>query len=90
MTLFTGSAPEGFAERPAKRLRQPSVVEVITDKKALDTAVAEFFYAAGMPLLLPRMNHKFQCRTFGFEHSITVAHVMQVCLVREDLSGNQW
>ncbi|KAL0039268.1 hypothetical protein WJX79_000903 [Trebouxia sp. C0005] len=41
-------------QRPAKRIRQPTIAESLADKKALDTVVAEFFYAHGVPLHLVR------------------------------------
>ncbi|KAL3160598.1 hypothetical protein ABBQ32_010529 [Trebouxia sp. C0010 RCD-2024] len=44
----------GSAAPAGKRLRQPTVLEVITDKKNLDLTVAEFFYATGTPLHLVR------------------------------------
>ena len=41
-------------QRPTKRLRQPTIAESLADKRALDTVVAEFFYAHGIPLHLVR------------------------------------
>lgn len=41
-------------EPPAKRLRQPTVKEVLTDRHDLDLKVAKFLYATGVPLHLVR------------------------------------
>ena len=41
-------------QRPAKRSKQPTITESLADKRALDTVVAEFFYAHAVPLHLVR------------------------------------
>lgn len=48
--VFAGSTDE----RPAKRLRQPTIAETLADKRATDLVVAEFFYGTGIPLHLVR------------------------------------
>ncbi|KAL3136716.1 hypothetical protein ABBQ38_15545 [Trebouxia sp. C0009 RCD-2024] len=42
------------AEPHAKRLKQPTIQEMITDKHNLDLKVAEFLYATGVPLHIVR------------------------------------
>lgn len=41
-------------EPRAKRLRQPTIVQTLADKKATDIVVAKFFYGCGVPSHLVR------------------------------------
>ncbi|KAL0021663.1 hypothetical protein WJX77_008450 [Trebouxia sp. C0004] len=41
-------------DRPAKRLRQPTIADTLANKRATDLVVAEFFYGTGIPLHLVR------------------------------------
>ncbi|KAL0019889.1 hypothetical protein WJX77_001381 [Trebouxia sp. C0004] len=41
-------------DRPANRLRQPTIANTLADKRATNLVVAEFFYGTGIPLHLVR------------------------------------
>lgn len=88
-TVFAGSAPEASEQRGTKRQRQPSIVEVSTDKKALDTAVAEFFYVTGTPLHLVRHAQQSSLSFICFRQAMTMQLFMQVWMVQKDVQGNQ-
>ena len=68
---------------PAKRLRQPTIVQTLADKKATDMVVAEFFYGCGLAIHLVRQGRKACIVSVPLTSANTVQRLVQVTSLQD-------